>query len=321
MSYSPASFHLAPLPARRRRILLVGIDGLRIDLAADAGLMPTLVDLAIHGSRHRMVVAPPTLSGPSWATILTGATIAEHGVIDNQFLTSSLPRYPDLLSRAFYADQRRVTFAAASWPPLVDPRGFGPIIHERAEQHRAGLHRVVVRDGETRGYVPLDAEMVDHVMWSLRFDTPDVCFLHLCAADEAGHLHGPHSPEYAAALTGIDAHLRRLSAEVARLATETGDEWVLAVTSDHGHLDAGGHGGDSAIERESFVILHRPGAGALDWPAEIAPTEVTPRLLDFLNSGVSDAGDASDGSGAPGAQGAHGVAAAGGAATRSAPAA
>ncbi|MGR4009388.1 hypothetical protein [Leucobacter sp. 1207-22] len=86
------------------------------------------------------------------------------------------------------------------------------------------------------------------------------------------------------------------------------------MTSDHGHLDAGGHGGDSAIERESFVILHRPGAGALDWPAEIAPTEVTPRLLDFLNSGVSDAGDASDGSGtqgAQGAQGAHGVAAAG----------
>lgn len=283
MTQLPASF---PVPARhtpRRRILLVGLDGLRIDLAVDAGLMPTLAWLANTGSRHRMVVAPPTLSGPSWATILTGATIAEHGVTDNQFFGARLSRTPDLLSRAFYADTRRTTFAAASWPPLVDPAGFGPIIHERAEQHRAGQHRVVIRDGETRGYVPLDAEMVEHSVWALRHDTPDVCFTYLCDADESGHLYGPHSPEYAGSLARLDAHLARLASEVERLAAEGGDDWLLAVTSDHGHVDGGGHGGDSPIERESFVVLSRPGREPLGWPAEIAPSSVTPRLLEFLD--------------------------------------
>lgn len=283
MTFSPAAFALSPQASPRRRILLVGLDGLRVDLAIDVGLMPTLARLAAGGSRHRMLVAAPTMSGPSWATILTGATIAEHGVVDNQFLGSELCRYPDLLSRAFYADQRRKTFAAASWPPLVDPAGFGPIIHERREQHHAGLHRVVVRDGETRGYVPFDAETVDHTMWSLTHDTPDVCFTYLCDADESAHLHGPLSPEYAASLARLDAHLARLAAEVARLAEADGDDWLLAITSDHGHVDTGGHGGDSALERESFVVLSRPQGTPPAWPAEVSPTEVTPRLLQFLD--------------------------------------
>lgn len=80
------------------------------------------------------------------------------------------------------------------------------------------------------------------------------------------------SPQYAASLARLDAHLARLAAEVERLAAESGDDWLLiAVTSDHGHVDAGGHGGDSDIERESFVVLARPGRAPLAWPAEITP--------------------------------------------------
>lgn len=289
MTLFPASFaQQQQQDSPRRRVLFVGLDGLRADLAIDAGLMPTLARLAGSGtggtgSRHRMVVATPTLSGPSWATLLTGATIAEHGVTDNQFFGSQLPRFPDLLSRAYYADQSRKTFAAASWPPLVDPAGFGPVIHERAEQHRAGVHRVVIRDGETRGYLPCDAEMVEHSLWALRHDTPDVCFTYLCDADESGHLHGPLSPEYAASLARLDAHLSRLAEEVDRLASADGDDWLLVVTTDHGHVDEGGHGGDSDIERESFVVLHRPLGGVLGWPETIEPASLTPRLLEFLD--------------------------------------
>lgn len=291
MTLLPASFPQPQQDSPRRRVLFVGLDGLRVDLAIDAGLMPTLARLAGSnadggsgsGSRHRMIVATPTLSGPSWATLLTGATIAEHGVTDNQFFGSQLSRFPDLLSRAYYADQHRKTFAAASWPPLVDPAGFGPVIHERAEQHRAGVHRVVIRDGETRGYVPCDAEMVEHSLWALRHDTPDVCFTYLCDADESGHLHGPLSPEYAASLARLDGHLSRLADEVDRLATADGDDWLLVVTTDHGHVDEGGHGGDSTIERESFVVLHRPLGGNLGWPETIEPASLTPRLLTFLD--------------------------------------
>ena len=34
-------------------------------------------------------------------------------------------------------DQSTTTFAAAGWPPLVDPIGHGPVIHERREQAKA----------------------------------------------------------------------------------------------------------------------------------------------------------------------------------------
>lgn len=268
--------------APRRRVALIGLDGLRADLAIDGGLMPTLAAMARAGTRHAMTVAVPTLSGPSWATILTGVGIDEHRVRDNSFLGAELPRFPDLLSRAFYADQRRKTFAAASWPPLLDPDGLGPIIHERREQHRAGLHRVVVRDGETHGYVPLDADIVRHSLWALRHDTPDVSFVYLCDADESAHLHGARSAEYEASLRRLDTHLGALLAQIAERASIDGDDWLVVVTSDHGHLDEGGHGGDSALERTSFVVAQSLGNGSVSWPQRLEPTELTPRILDFL---------------------------------------
>lgn len=268
----------------RRRICLIGLDGLRADLAIDAGKMPSLAAMAKAGTRHEMRVAVPTLSGPSWATILTGAGIEEHRVRDNSFLGAELPRHPDLLSRAFYSDQRRKTFAAASWPPLLDPAGLGPIIHERREQHRAGLHRVVVRDGETHGYVPLDADIVRHSLWALRHDTPDASFVYLCDADESAHLHGALSAEYDASLNRLDTHLKSLLAVIAERARADGDDWLVVVTSDHGHLDEGGHGGDTEIERTSFVVARGFGGGGVSWPQRLEPAELTPRMLEFLNA-------------------------------------
>lgn len=261
------------------KICLIGVDGLRLPLGLEHSA--TLRRLAADGACASIVMEPPTWSGPGWSSLLTGSTQAEHRVLDNSFAGQQLPRHPDLLSRAYYRNQQLTTFAAAGWPPLVDPAGVGPVIQFRAEQQLAGQHRVIVRDGETYGYRVIDQEIVAWSRVALGLGV-DVSFVYLCGVDEAGHLHGALGPEYAAAIERVDAQLQQLVEVVETRSREQAEDWLVVVATDHGHRDEGGHGGDSEVERASFAIARRFGPEPLQWPSEIAPHELVDTLLAFL---------------------------------------
>src|SRR5699024_6525837 len=145
----------------KRRVLLIGLDGLRWDIAAEPNVGTTLQSLAEAGSFHEMTMEVPTISAPGWGSILTGSTHAQHGLKDNSCVGGRTANCPDLLSQCLYQVQIHRTFAAAGWPVLVAPHGLGPIIQPRMEQQYAGLHRVIVRDGETFGYPAVDAEITN----------------------------------------------------------------------------------------------------------------------------------------------------------------
>ncbi|MGN6445208.1 alkaline phosphatase family protein [Amnibacterium sp.] len=264
----------------RLHVLVVGIDGLRFDLAT-AERAPHLRGLVARGVTTWMTIPVPTISGPVWATLLTGATAAEHGISDNTFVGSRLAGIPDLLSRAFFADPTRSTFAAAAWPPFVDPAGIGPVIHARDEQRRAERHRVIARDGETYGYRTEDAEIAAFSAAALAGAGPDVSFVYFSGVDEAGHVYGAISRQYVEAISRTDAHLGRLLAAVAERA-RAGERWLVAVTTDHGHLDGGGHGGGEPEVAASFVTRAAWNVELDAWPDQIEPTELTPRLLAAL---------------------------------------
>lgn len=260
------------------KVCLVGIDGLRLPIGLEES--PTLHALAEHGARTDLTMEVPTDSGPGWSTLLTGTTHAEHGVLANSFCGHRLWSHPDLLSRAFYLDQSLVTFAAADWPPLVDPAGIGPVIQARVEQQRAEQHRVIVRDGETYGYRTMDAEIASEARAALS-GGPDVSFVYLGEADEAAHLHGV-GDDYRAAIRRIDASLDLFAGIIEQRAEECGEDWLLVVTTDHGHLDEGGHGGDSPVERASFTLARRFGGRPLEWPPSLAPQDLVGVLLEYV---------------------------------------
>lgn len=264
----------------KTKILLIGIDGLNLHTALDSEEAPMFSALKKAGCFTEMTMDVPTLSGPGWSTLLTGSTHAQHAVKDNRFVGHNLLSRPDLLSRAFYQDQSTTTFAAAGWPPLVDPSGIGPVIHERREQQRANQHRVISRDGETYGYQRIDAEIADAAVYAMAGFGPDVSFIYFCDADEAGHNNGVLGTHYLEAINRIDIHLARLHAAVTDRVEKFGEKWLLVLTTDHGHVDEGGHGNDSPQERASFVISLGIGRGNPDWPNEFAPENLTPLLLD-----------------------------------------
>ncbi|WP_150135156.1 alkaline phosphatase family protein [Streptomyces hyaluromycini] len=217
-----------------------------------------------------------TDSGPGWSSVLTGVWPDRHGVTGNDFAGADYTRHPDFLSRAATARPGLRTAAVVSWPELVHRGTLGPAIGRRVHY-----------DGETDGYATAD-DLVARtaVRWLTEHD-PDLVFVYFGATDEAGHATGPLSPAYDQALRTQDAHLGRLLAAIA--ARRSGERWTVLVTTDHGHLDTGGHGGDTRAEREVFVILAEPGAPAgtlLDTPRLI---DIAPTVLDRLGIPVDPA--------------------------------
>ncbi|GAA2384350.1 ectonucleotide pyrophosphatase/phosphodiesterase [Streptomyces coeruleofuscus] len=273
----------------RAKVLVVGMDGLRHDRLirshATAPVLHGLMGTGAHGTSMlpygRAEDGPSagtayTDSGPGWSSVLTGVWPERHGVTGNDFLGADYTRYPDFLSRAATARPGLRTAAVVSWPELVDRGVLGPAIGRRVRY-----------DGESDGYESTDRLVADTAARWLTEDDPDVVFVYFGATDEAGHATGPLSPAYDRALLAQDAHLGRLLEAIdARRADE---HWTVLVTTDHGHLDTGGHGGDTHAEREVFVILAEPGmpgGTGLDTPRLV---DIAPTVLDRLGIPVDPA--------------------------------
>lgn len=267
------------------KVCLVGIDGLRLDIARQCA--PTLNRLLDTGSLAIIEMEVPTISGPGWTSLLTGASHAEHLVVDNTLVPGRNAELPDFLSRAHAADPSRTTFAGGSWPPLIDPDGIGPIVHARPAQVSAGQHTVAHADGTAIGHEKADAEVTARAVSALAAG-PAASFVYLGQVDETAHAHGALGPEYRQAVERVDDHLRQLLEVIGSRAEVDAEDWTVVITTDHGHRDEGGHGGDTAIERASFALAVgfgpsvEPG-GPSDWPDTMAAHDLAPRLLALLD--------------------------------------
>ncbi|MER5508200.1 alkaline phosphatase family protein [Streptomyces sp. NPDC002766] len=282
----------------RGKVLVVGMDGLRYDrLTRSPATAPVLHGLMAAGA-HGTSLLPYgemdgqaengpwtsmayTDSGPGWSSVLTGVWPDRHGVRGNDFDGADYARYPDFLSRAVAARPGLRTAAAVSWPELVHRGVLGPAIGRR-----------VRFDGESDGYGTADRLVARTAVRWLTEEDPDAVFVYFGATDEAAHSTGPFSTAYERALLTQDTHLGWLLAAVEdrrRDLSRADEHWTVLVTTDHGHLDAGGHGGDTRAEREVFVVLAEPGMPGgtrLDTPRLV---DIAPTVLDRLGVPVEPA--------------------------------
>ncbi|TDE50180.1 phosphodiesterase [Nonomuraea mesophila] len=296
------------MSASKNKVLVVGMDGLRFDRLQAVGA-PVLAELMASGaygtsllpygeagtprteSAGEVVPKAPepatggrtirsrTDSGPGWSSIATGAWPDKHGVVDNSFTAPQFQKFPDFLTRARHARPELSTAAFFSWAALAEHGAFGP----------AAGHRFV-RDGYAIGWAEADTQVADAAGRHLAEGDPDAMFVYLGETDDVAHDLGPHCPEYAAALQTQDAYLGRLLGAVRARPSYAGERWTVLVTTDHGHVDEGGHGGDSEEERRVFVIVCRLGehlgGRSLSGPRLV---DVAPTVLALLGADVDPA--------------------------------
>ncbi|NUW42751.1 alkaline phosphatase family protein [Nonomuraea rhodomycinica] len=227
------------------------------------------------------VIRARTDSGPGWASIATGVWPDKHGVVDNGFAAPQFTKYPDFLTRAQEARPDLVTAAFFSWAALAEHGAFGPAIGTR-----------FVLDGYALTWSVADRQVADAARDHLASAGPDLSFVYLGDTDEVAHALGPLCPEYADALLLQDAYLGGLLDAIRARPSFGHERWTVLVTTDHGHVDAGGHGGVSGEERTVFVIGARLGEDLggvrLQGPR---PVDVAPTALDRLGIAVDPAWD------------------------------
>jgi predicted AlkP superfamily pyrophosphatase or phosphodiesterase len=254
------------------RVLVIGIDGVRLDVLR-ATPTPNIDAVAEAGflAPVRIDDATPTWSGPCWATIVTGVSAYKHGIYHNVFTGHRLAEYPDFLTMASMSG-RRSYLSVGSWEPLATAACGGPLF--------AAPDRVTFTSFGTdcdRG----DAAAVRDACRELVDADYAVSFVYLGDVDETGHEHGV-GDLYTASLARADERVGRLTAALRSRPGFAGEGWTVILVTDHGHVDEGGHGGDSEWERTAWVAASGPGIEAGAEPGPVRHVDVTAHVYAAL---------------------------------------
>lgn len=244
-----------PIPVEERtpKVLLIGIDGVRPDVLAEVPT-PNIDALAAGGSfTARTRTTTPSVSGPSWSSMLTGVWPNKHGVTDNDFDGRRYDAFPDFLTRIESTRPELATFAAVDWLPLMEIDGGGPTISEAVDVR-------VPLDGYERGWAAGDLEVTAAAVAHLSEADPDALFVYLGNPDETSHEHGSIGAEYRDAIALADQHVGRLVEAIRARPGYPSENWLVIVSTDHGRREDGGHGGDSPMEMTTFIPVSGPAA-------------------------------------------------------------
>ncbi|MEV0338701.1 alkaline phosphatase family protein [Nocardia sp. NPDC050713] len=254
----------------RTRVLVIGLDGAMYAKIREARA-PNLLGLVAAGTLSQISLVPHiSLSGPSWATALTGVWDRKHGVTHNDFDAVPFARYPTVFTLLERAGRR--TAAVATWSKIATIAGSGA-------PHASRIH-VTAPVPDDPDEAKTDAATADAAIAALTGDAPDFLFVHLDQVDFAGHRHGAASKAYLDATTRVDREVGRI---VAAVDARHDERWTVLVTTDHGHLPRGGHGGQTRDETATFVIARGPGFAPGVTDAHYALVDITPTALDLLD--------------------------------------
>ncbi|WP_406249727.1 HAD-IA family hydrolase [Streptomyces cyaneofuscatus] len=237
---------------RARRVLVVGIDGVRLDTLARVPT-PHLDTVADSGFLAPVTVAEstPTMSGPCWATIFTGVRVTKHALWSNDFSGHRLGVFPDFTTRLARQDGRR-TYVAAAWEPLVTVADGGPMFRRPTRL----THHAPAAD-TPQAWEDADEATVRDAVTVLTHEDPEASFVYLGAPDETAH-HLGCATAYEESIAAADHRLGRLLTALRTRPTYADEAWTVLVVTDHGHRDEGGHGGASEAERTAWLACAGP---------------------------------------------------------------
>jgi len=225
--------HMTP-----RHALIIGLDGVRLDalLAVPTPNIDTLRREGAFSSECYGVM--PARSGPGWTTLLTGVSVAEHGVGNNTlqgWRPAEAPALPTLAKLAGYP--LRVA-AFTHWEK------FSMLMFD-ADEH-LDFHS--------------DGKVEKAVLAELEREDAGIIFAHLDDADKMGHRFGfsPDMPPYRWAIESHDRRIGRILSQLRKRPKYAEENWFIAVVTDHGGHGRK-HGGNTLSDRRVFMILQGPG--------------------------------------------------------------
>jgi len=282
LSLSP-SLTWAEEPRLAKKVLLVGIDGTRLDAIEYSQAKSLKVLLAAGAYTDKCDVLgdretkADTASGSGWATILTGKFADKHNILGNDFRGNTLADCPSILHRIKKAKPEKTGKALITWVPM----------HEFIFGENVGSK--LVMDGDKKGYKDGDLKTGDAAVACLKDENPDFLFVYFGNTDAAGHGYGfhPKSPKYTNAIEEVDGYLTRVLDAIKARTTYAKEDWLIIICTDHGGQGKG-HGGGAKIPeiRNGFLIIAGSAAAKGKIEGKTTNADIVPTALKHLGIAV-----------------------------------
>ena len=230
-------------------VVLVVVDGLREDVAHT---LPTFQAVAEDGSWLTAQTSQPSLSLPGWTLLTSGAPPEMSGVTTNWY--DGPVRVDSLFTSARRAGVTTSIVGHSAWQQL-----YGQVV---TEGWFGGKDNAAS-----------DEEVGRQAIRIIRELHPELLVVHLPDVDNTGHSLGV-GPEYREAAERADA-------VIARVLEEAGKDATIILTSDHGHIDAGGHGGSEDVVTTTPLVVGGPGT-VIGASGEVSQADVAPTVAALL---------------------------------------
>jgi len=224
---------------QKRKVLIIGIDGVRAD-ALQIANTPNLDSLAANGLfTYNAWCLGITVSGPSWSTIMTGVWYPKHGVTDNSYVGSKYSTYPYFPTLAKQVKPNLNCIQVTEWNPMSD------------NVYNDGWNKKIKTGDDGNNY--LTAQIAAPI---LRDSADlDLLFVYFDKVDLTGHALGfnPTIPAYIRAIESVDTTVGTVMRALYDRPNYANEDWLVLLTTDHGGI-AKGHGGNTDDERRIWWI-------------------------------------------------------------------
>ena len=233
------------------KILMIVLDGFRYDAMEDTTFQQFLAkyNFPSDGKIFHSEAALPSMSVPNWVTLMTGALPEITGVLGNVLIPPT--KFDNLFKEA----------SRFSLPNgLTGSTWWGDIFHNDMP-FLGGANTVPADFGVSGGIFatsanPADEERTKVTLEALTQSPAYNFFLcHFSDIDFQGHAFGV-SPRYNRHNTYFKAVANR-TRDMDTLLSSVDDNTLVIITSDHGHVDRGGHGGVSEVLRDTPLLAWR----------------------------------------------------------------
>ena len=249
-------------PPLTHRVIMVLIDALRADTATDVQVMPVLNRLRSQGASATMHSRPPSYSEPGYSTLFTGAWPEINDGPAYNLSYEDIPTWTqDNLYLAAHQAGLKTAVSGYYW-----------------------FEKLIPQDAVSTGfYTPGDDAAADVAVMNaalpwVKDPSYNFILIHLDQVDYAGEKEGgPRGPHWNEAAHRTDDDLAAILASL-DLTQDT-----LLICSDHGQIDAGGHGGQDLVTlKEPFVLV---GEGVIPGNyGDIQMVDVAPTLAVLLGT-------------------------------------
>ena len=290
-------FGTAPAQAQQptRKVVFIIADGIPADVLEKAPT-PNIRQLIAAGTYLRAHVGgeqgtyteTPTISAPGYNDLLTGTWGYKHNVWDNAIAAPNY-NYPTIFRLVKEAQPARKIAIFSTWTDnrtkLVGeglPTAGNLHFDYKADGYE--LDTMAFRHDKASQYTrAIDDRVVAEAAQCLRAQGPDLSWVYLEHTDDVGHRHGD-SDELRAAVGYLDAQIGQLQAALVYRRQHFREDWLLVLTTDHGRDAATGrnHGGQSARERATWLVLSAKDVNAAARQQPVAIVDILPTIARFL---------------------------------------